>query len=323
MKTIVKILIVLVVIGCIYYRKEIPWRVFGQEIKNKPIQSVIFLLIIIGILNSCGKDSETVLDTETTMIENDDEIVIENNLMEEDASEEPVGSTKYVIWCMKKQGVSDLNKFAKMAEEYLEIAEKQDDEKDLKTVPNIFGYYYTLTSESSDYIYSGGLKDNRPSGFGVLKSWVGTIKYCGNFDDGRYDGMGVLYDEGISYIGDFSNGQKDGEGVSFIYPQPGATASTLQNIVNESNDMGMALGEHKNGKISGDVKLYISGVLRYEGKMKNGQMNGKGTLYFPDGRQIKYKGEWKKGKYDGKGKLYDENGNLIYSGKWDNGDYAN
>ena len=35
-----------------------------------------------------------------------------------------------------------------------------------------------------------------------------------------------------------------------------------------------------------------------------------------------YEGEFKKGKQSGKGSYYDENGNLIYSGEWENGDYA-
>ena len=51
-------------------------------------------------------------------------------------------------------------------------------------------------------------------------------------------------------------------------------------------------------------------------------MDGKGTIYFEDSKQIRYKGGWKKGQYDGKGTLYDENGEVQYKGKWDNGDYA-
>lgn len=38
--------------------------------------------------------------------------------------------------------------------------------------------------------------------------------------------------------------------------------------------------------------------------------------------QIKYEGHFRKGKYDGKGVMYDENGKIIYDGKWKNGDYA-
>ncbi|NSK19486.1 hypothetical protein G5A68_04490 [Dorea formicigenerans] len=56
--------------------------------------------------------------------------------------------------------------------------------------------------------------------------------------------------------------------------------------------------------------------------MKNDQMDGKGILYFPDSTQVQYDGHWNSGKYDGKGTLYDENGNEVYKGKWDNGDYA-
>lgn len=31
--------------------------------------------------------------------------------------------------------------------------------------------YYSLTSNESEYTYVGGMDDNRPSGFGVLKIW--------------------------------------------------------------------------------------------------------------------------------------------------------
>ena len=62
--------------------------------------------------------------------------------------------------------------------------------------------------------------------------------------------------------------------------------------------------------------------LLYEGDMKDGKMNGDGVEYYSNSDQIKYEGHFRKGKYDGKGVMYDENGKIIYDGKWKNGDYA-
>ena len=55
---------------------------------------------------------------------------------------------------------------------------------------------------------------------------------------------------------------------------------------------------------------------------KAGKMNGDGVEYYSNSDQIKYEGHFRKGKYDGKGVMYDENGKIIYDGKWKNGDYA-
>ena len=45
------------------------------------------------------------------------------------------------------------------------------------------------------------------------------------------------------------------------------------------------------------------------------------NVQLPDG-QIQYEGEFKNGTAHGKGAYYSENGELIYSGQWKNGDYA-
>lgn len=332
-RTIIKIWILITIIACIYYRDDIQWGVFLQAIKNKPIQSIILLIIVINVLNSCGKDNETVSNTEFETIESTTEIMMEttvenvsgNNLIE-DVCDEPVGSDAYLMWYMKKQNVKELNKLAEMADEYLQKVEEQnaEEEVNLKLVPNLSGYYYAHTLEKADYYYTGELQDNRPSGFGIMRNWIGGIEYCGNFKDGRFDGMGVLYGNGgrISYIGEFSHGRENGQGVSFMYADE-TKRDVLQTIVNSSNAVGMVFGGHKKGNIDGNVKFYLSGILRYEGEIKKGKLDGEGTLYFSNGKQIKYKGKWKNGKYDGKGTLYDKNGTIIYSGKWKKGDYDN
>lgn len=89
-----------------------------------------------------------------------------------------------------------------------------------------------------------------------------------------------------------------------------------------SSDIHISSGTFKKGKLNGKCKIYGYGVLRYEGNVKNEDADGKGTSYFSDGKQVQYEGQWKKNEYHGKGTEYDENGNVLYSGEWDMGDYA-
>lgn len=77
----------------------------------------------------------------------------------------------------------------------------------------------------------------------------------------------------------------------------------------------------KSGSLTGAAKMYVGGVLMYDGKLKKGKFDGDGTLYYLDGT-VQYKGKWKNNLYNGQGTLYDENGKVVYKGKWKNGDYA-
>ena len=54
--------------------------------------------------------------------------------------------------------------------------------------------------------------------------------------------------------------------------------------------------------------------------MKNGKYDGKGIEYYFGTTKIKYKGEFDDDVYHGNGTLYDEEGNIIYKGKFKNGD---
>lgn len=182
--------------------------------------------------------------------------------------------------------------------------------------------------------------------------------YCGNFKDGRFDGTGIKlqdydvnliysvnnviemgmlptndvndYVESISYIGNFSKGNQNGFGMSIKYPDldaylnflPGGT-SELADLYLVNSGIELNIGTNKNGELQGDdCYIYSNKYLLYEGDMKAGKMNGDGVEYYSNSDQIKYEGHFRKGKYDGKGVMYDENGKIIYDGKWKNGDYA-
>lgn len=81
-------------------------------------------------------------------------------------------------------------------------------------------------------------------------------------------------------------------------------------------------GDIKNGVINGNGIVYFDdGSIEYKGEIKNNKYNGKGKLYYPSGK-LKYEGEFKNDLYDGNGTSYDENGTVEYEGKWKSGDYA-
>ena len=58
--------------------------------------------------------------------------------------------------------------------------------------------------------------------------------------------------------------------------------------------------------------IYENGEY-YVGEWKNYLRNGKGRLYYKNGK-IKYRGNWVDDEKDGKGKLFDKNGKIIYDG---------
>lgn len=136
----------------------------------------------------------------------------------------------------------------------------------------------------------------------------------------------------IKYIGEFSGGKIKGEGVMIDAPHLNSNLAfhdsrdysdyhETYEYYSEVN-VGVRVGKFSSEGANGICKVYNYGWLRYEGEFKDDVYNGEGTLYFPVSEQVQYSGGWKNGVYDGQGTLYDENGDIIYEGKWADGDYA-
>jgi len=104
------------------------------------------------------------------------------------------------------------------------------------------------------------------------------IKYEGGYENGKYEGRGILYDyyEVIIYNGYFKNNKYDGFGNEYKYKK-----------------------------------------LVYEGFYEEGKMNGKGILYYNKSSQIYFNGILEKNNLI-EGILYDQNGNKLYEGKFMN-----
>lgn len=338
---------------------------------DRPKVTLVGFIVLAVLLagNSRGKQSENAPKTDSVKVESLTEAQNQIERTAEKVSEKeetkqsvpstcdsPIWSRKYLLWYMEKNDISDAGDYMEWAKVYLERIKqvKEEGAKFVKLNTELFQKdYFSLTTERTDYVYAGELKDNRPSGFGVV--WKiyeekNMLLYCGNFSKGRYDGQGIGFQEystdimnavfagiesgelmsenykdyleTISYVGNFSDGEESGDGVFFSYPELVWYMATLDSNSGTEKEIGVSVGRFKKGQMNGDFKVYINGILRYEGGVKNGIMNGDGRSYFPDNGKIMYDGHWKNGKYDGKGTLYNESGEIVYSGKWDNGDYA-
>jgi len=84
-----------------------------------------------------------------------------------------------------------------------------------------------------------------------------------------------------------------------------------------SPDVGMYVGEWKNGKYNGQGTFTWSDGRKYVGEWKDGEMSGQGTKTWTNGDM--YEGEFKDGKYDGQG-TYTWSDGRKYVGEWKDGE---
>ncbi len=75
-------------------------------------------------------------------------------------------------------------------------------------------------------------------------------------------------------------------------------------------------GQWAEGVFDGKGTLVYNDGSMYQGEFKDGLMCG-GTYIYADG--ISYRGSWEHGVMSGQGRLFDQNGKLMFSGKWNNG----
>lgn len=311
--------------------------------KNKKvIVALILLFLILGFFYKIGRNTEQ-----------------ENPRISEEIGS--VWSADYLFAYIENSDMG-LDKYAKTGKKLLKKAGELTNNYYVELNSEIFGgEKYSITSNESEYCYSGKLKKNQPSGFGMLSKLydinselqVYLPVYIGEFSKGKYDGEGIkfydfsedeivdtilgnigiteetvreytdCYFQQIEYIGNFEKGLQDGNGVTFIYPS--LILYSYESVDDEELDMkniNVFHGIYKKGQMNGKGKVYSHKFLVYEGEFKDDMMNGKGTTYYPNSEQVKYKGEWENNAYSGKGTLYNENGEVEYKGNWENGDYA-
>lgn len=172
-------------------------------------------------------------------------------------------------------------------------------------------------------IYKGEFYKGMFSGFGRLTNPDGTVQ-GGIWDSGRYlgevknqygcisgtcqDSYSIfVYDDGSYYEGNFKNGNRHGDGT--FYAADGEIFS----------------GAWSNDNINGYVTaIYNSekrdGIARYQGDMKDGNLDGFGSLIYTDNSV--YYGQFKNGTRHGQGVLIDQETDKTWCGIWENGKFV-
>ena len=195
------------------------------------------------------------------------------------------------------------------------------------------------------FYYLGNFKEGMMDGYGIqfaadeadislaVLDAVQIMQEQGKeFSEDTLEKLSYYLFDYVSYEGYLRENKKHGKGNTFgFYWDDSGTGDVIRFIGIANPPLegylfgpvypNVTKGEYRNGKLSGSAKIYKSNHIVYDGKMKNGEKNGKGTLYYNNG-QIEYEGKFRNGVFHGRGTKYDVDGTETYSGKWENGDYA-
>ena len=225
-----------------------------------------------------------------------------------------------------------LNKLNVYIENYKKISGKY------KT-GGINGHGKEYLIDTNILIYEGEYLNKKRHGLGKEYSKNGVLLYEGEYLNGKRHGLGKEYSKNgvLLYEGEYLNGKRHGLGKE--YSKDGELIFEGEYINGKYfNGKGFNIMECdvKGGK--GKVKLYYQinpKLLKFEGEIINGEINGKGTEYDTN-RNIIFIGEYKNGKkWNGKGynnldlelingngkyKQYYINRNLKSEGKYINGE---
>ena len=205
--------------------------------------------------------------------------------------------------------------------------------------PDGIGYIIELQSDDLfvylNSVYLGNFVDGYYNGYGLLYKCpdgneIYEYKYYRNYPDDEtfYNGEYREWLNHVCYEGYFSDGVRSGQGNTYaIEPvtQYDAYYFSFGEIPEDLIEFQIfeTVGTYDDGKLSGTVTVYgVDGYVEYRGNMENGEKSGQGVEYYSETTQVKYEGSFKNDLYDGQGTMYDQNGKVIYSGAWKDGDYA-
>ena len=180
---------------------------------------------------------------------------------------------------------------------------------------------------NNKYIYEGEYLNGERSGKG--KEFYPyyedeKVIFEGEYLKGKRNGKGKEYFDGeLKFEGEYLNGKRNGKGKEY--------EKVKGHILFDGEYLN---GERWNGNAN---EYYFEGELKFKGKYLNGKKwngkfygphgeiyelkFGKGTVkeYEPENKNLEFEGEYLDGKRNGKGKEYDDDGKLIFEGKYLNG----
>jgi len=114
-------------------------------------------------------------------------------------------------------------------------------------------------------MYDGGWAHDLYHGHGTQTINGGSLKYVGDFREGKRSGEGVLENSGQKYVGQFANDKFHGKG-RLENPEKGRVMD----------------GEFENNEFVRG-KMYLEDGSFYEGEYQRGLMHGAGSITYPNG----------------------------------------
>jgi len=169
--------------------------------------------------------------------------------------------------------------------------------------------------------YTGGIKNGKMDGLGVLTYPYGEKSVVGEWKNGKEWNTKHTKKDG-TLIGKFENGEWIVSwGVLYMGYRNGKVGyytEKWEGVVSKGNqDVAQYEGDIRNGKPNGQGILTFPDGEKYVGEYKDGERNGQGTYTWNDGG--KYVGEYKDGLKNGQGTYTFLNGDK-YEGEWKEGE---
>lgn len=168
--------------------------------------------------------------------------------------------------------------------------------------------------------YIGDIDKFRRHGQGSYTTKSGLM-IEGTFKDNKAEGkVNLVFSDGQKATAHYINGRPSGTIIKKL--ADGSLANVIYNngepvsvkYFADNNTLLFKMTKFENDfwySINGECDVYADGVLTYSGGIKNGRINGKGTLYSSKGTFV---GNFVDGKKEGYGTIYDNNGNIIQQG---------
>ena len=270
---------------------------------KSPSQKYI-VLIGLNITNSNNNDNFRIVNNVEKNKIDDNEVIIENN-----------NDIDLTIYTNIDNGIKHKNFIRKVTKRLDDL--NQDINYDIK-----FTNFEELEKNYEKYISL--LKDIPKSNNNELKWGIMEVDnkytYYGQFNGNKKEGIGVLINNYNIIVGEYRNDKLNG--VGYTYNKEFKKLNRYNYVDDEKKgngtifyDNGKYEGSLKDGNRDGKGTYTFNDGDKYEGDWKNGNREGKGIYYYKNGN--KYDGEWKEGKMHGKGIMYFKNGNK-YEGDWVN-----
>jgi hypothetical protein len=165
-----------------------------------------------------------------------------------------------------------------------------------------------LVYDNSDR-YEGQMRNGRPNGKGAFIKVSASERYTGDFRNGEFHGQGLyVFGNGAKYQGQFAGSQPHGRGTFTFRDDQARKTYTYQGrfylgVVNgngtiTSSDNIVCNGVFYGNDFAGNGRCiypsnHPSGFRSYDGHLKNGLPDGRGTAIYQDGRS--FSGEFRKG----------------------------